>query len=129
MPLYDVNRFDPPAPVANVIIRHPATGASLSDVPMLIDSGADVTLIPREVIENLEIVPIAEKVYEIQDFDGSIHLAEMVQLDLVFLNKRFKGQYLLIDQPVGIIGRNILNAVTLLLDGPNTQWDVYQSNG
>ncbi len=47
----------------------------------------------------------------------------MVQLELVFLRKRFKGQFLLIDQPIGILGRNVLNAVALLLDGPNAQWD------
>jgi len=123
MPAYDANRFDPPAPVAHVTLRHPVTGVSLSDVPMLMDSGADVTLLPREAVEKLEIVPVANKVYELQGFDGSLQLAEMVQLDLVFLHKRFKGQFLLIDQPIGILGRNILNAVALLLDGPNAQWN------
>ena len=128
MPVYDADRFDPPAPVASVAIRHPGTGVSLSDVPMLMDSGADVTLIPREVTEKLEIVPVVDKVYEIQDFDGSIHIAEMVQLELVFLSKRFKGQFLIIDQPIGIMGRNILNAVAILLDGPNVQWDEHKPN-
>ena len=123
MPAYDADRFDPPAPVAHVTLRHPVTGVSLSDVPMLMDSGADVTLLPRESVEKLGIAPIADKVYELQGFDGSLQLAEMVQLELVFLRKRFKGQSLLIDQPIGILGRNILNAVTLLLDGPNTQWN------
>jgi hypothetical protein len=47
----------------------------------------------------------------------------MVQLELVFLQKRFRGQFLLIDQPIGILGRNILNALSLLLDGPNARWD------
>jgi len=46
MPKYDTENFDPPAPVAYVSIRDPETGASLSDVPMLIDTGADVTLLP-----------------------------------------------------------------------------------
>jgi predicted aspartyl protease len=123
MPAYDADRFDPPAPVASVTLRHPVTGVSLSDVPMLMDSGADVTLLPHEAVEKLGIAPIAEKVYELQGFDGSLQLAEMAQLELVFLHKRFKGQFLLIDQPIGILGRNILNAVALLLDGPNIQWN------
>ncbi len=126
MPIYDVERFDPPAPVAHVTLRHPVTGVSLSDVPMLMDSGADVTLLPRESVEKLGISPIADKVYELQGFDGSLQLAETVQLELVFLRKRFKGQFLLIDQPIGILGRNILNAVALLLDGPNTQWNEHK---
>jgi len=44
MPDYDAENFEPPAPVAYVTLRNPATGALLSDVPMLIDTGADVTL-------------------------------------------------------------------------------------
>ena len=123
MPAYNAENFDPPAPVAGVTLRHPVTGVSLSDVPMLMDSGADVTLLPRDVVEKLGVTPIAEKVYELQGFDGSLQLAEMVQLELVFFRKRFRGQFLLIDQPIGILGRNILNAITLVLDGPALQWD------
>ena len=123
MPLYDSDQFDPPAPVASVTLRHLATGVSLSDVPLLMDSGADVTILPREAVKKLGIIPVPNKVYELQGFDGSLQLAEMVQLELIFLHKRFKGQFLLIDQPVGIMGRNILNSVALLLDGPNSQWN------
>ena len=51
MPAYDAKLFDPPAPVAHVTLRHPATGASLSDVPMLMDTSADVTLLPRIYVD------------------------------------------------------------------------------
>ena len=47
MPAYDDEGFSPAAPVAIVILRHPDSGKSLADVPMLIDSGADATLLPR----------------------------------------------------------------------------------
>lgn len=46
MPEYDAENFEPPAPVAYVTLRNPATGVLLSDVPMLIDTGADITLLP-----------------------------------------------------------------------------------
>jgi len=127
MPAYDAKQFEPPAPVAHVTLRHPTTGASISDVPMLLDTGADVTLLPRETIEQLEVTPIEDKVYEVEGFDGGTKLAEAVQLELVFLGRKFKGQFLLIDQPVGILGRNILNAVALLLDGPRGTWEEQKS--
>lgn len=38
-------RFTPPAPLALITLRNIATGASASDVPMLLDSGADVSLL------------------------------------------------------------------------------------
>jgi hypothetical protein len=127
MPEYDANQFDPSAPVAHVTLRHPATGASISDVPMLLDTGADVTLLPRECIAQLGIEPVENEVYEVEGFDGGTKLAEVVQLELVFLGRKFKGQFLLIDQPMGIMGCNILNAVALLLDGPHGTWEEHSS--
>jgi hypothetical protein len=122
MPEYDAETFDPPAPVAYVTLRHPATGASLSDVPMLMDTGADVSLLPQGFVEQLGIEPDGDKVYEIQGFNGETKLAQAAQVELVFLNRKFTGQFLLIDQPIGILGRNILNIIAILLDGPNTSW-------
>jgi predicted aspartyl protease len=123
MPKYDAENFDPPAPVAYVSLRDPATGASLSDVPMLMDTGADVSFLPRSYIELLGTEPAADVVYEIQGFDGESKLANVIELELVFLGKKFSGQFLLIDQPMGILGRNILNVLSITFDGPRGKWD------
>jgi hypothetical protein len=40
MPTYDANLFDPPAPLAQVILRNPQNSNSLSDVPMLLGANA-----------------------------------------------------------------------------------------
>ena len=53
MPAYNREYFDPPAPVASVTLRYPATGVSLPNVLMLMDSGADVTLLPQATVERL----------------------------------------------------------------------------
>ena len=113
MPKYNADNFDPPAPVAYVTLRNPATGVSLSDVPMLLDTGADITLLPYEYLEELGVEPEDDKVYEVQGFDGESKLAKMAQLEMIFLGRKFAGQFLLIDQPMGILGRNILNAVSI----------------
>ena len=55
MPEYDSENFDPPAPVAYVTLRNPATGVSLSNVPRLVNTGADVTLLPQESVEQLGV--------------------------------------------------------------------------
>jgi hypothetical protein len=44
MPAYDAARFDPPAPVALVIVRSKELGIDIRDVPLLLDTGADVSL-------------------------------------------------------------------------------------
>ena len=41
MPAYEDGRFNPPAPLAKVTLRHTEKGNTLSDVPLLIDSGVD----------------------------------------------------------------------------------------
>ena len=122
MPAYDTELFDPPAPLAQVTLRNPQNGAVLSDVLMLLDSGADVTLIPQACVESLGAVLIPKKYYELAGFDGNISLAPVVQLELKFLQRTFRGQFLLVDQKWGVMGRNILNAVSLLLDGPHLIW-------
>jgi predicted aspartyl protease len=123
MPKYDTENFDPPAPVAYVSVRDPETGASISNIPMLIDTGADITLLPASHVERLGMKPVPDVVYEIQGFDGEPILARMVELELIFLGRKFSGQFLLIDQPTGILGRNILNVLSIHLDGPHGKWE------
>jgi hypothetical protein len=55
MPAYDDDRFAPAAPVARVIVLHSDSGASIADVPMLIDSGADATLLPESAVVSLAL--------------------------------------------------------------------------
>jgi hypothetical protein len=122
MPAYDDEGFAPAAPVAMVILRHPDSGESLAGVPMLIDSGADVTLLPRSVVVSLGLPGLGER-YEMVGFDGSIKESEAVRSVLTFLNKTFRGRFLQVESEVGIIGRNVLNRVRLLLDGPALSWE------
>ena len=123
MPHYDATRFKPPAPLAQVTLRNPDNGALSPDVPMLLDSGADVTLIPQMTLNRLDITYVKDKRYELIGFDGNTSFAPVVQLELIFCDRTFRGQFLLINQEWGILGRNVLNSVPLMLDGPNLTWD------
>jgi predicted aspartyl protease len=123
MPAFDATAFRPPAPVASVVVRSPESGVSVADVPMLIDTGADVSLLPREPVADL-IDPAAElRQYELEAFDGARSWASVIHLEVVFLGKSFRGQFPLVDSPHGVIGRNILNTVSLVLDGPSLSWN------
>lgn len=122
MPKYDANLFDPPAPLAQVVLRSSKNTGDLSSASMLLDTGADVTLIPSTSARQLDLIANADEVYELMGFDGSRMLASAVHLELIFLNKIFRGRFLLIDQEWGVIGRDILNLISLSLDGPNLVW-------
>lgn len=116
MPDYDSKNFEPAAPIAHVTLRSRTTGLSVSDIPML----------PREQVTQLEVEPDKNLSYEVQGYDGEIKVAEAIEAELVFLEKKFTGQFLLIDGTIGILGRNILNALSILFDGPNENWTEFK---
>ncbi|MFP4435875.1 MAG: retropepsin-like aspartic protease [Chloroflexaceae bacterium] len=127
MPAYDATWFDPPAPVAKVTLRNPERDIFQSDVSMLIDTGADITLVPQAIVSQLGVVPIPGKQYEVVGFGGSPGVASVVRVELIFCRRTFRGQFLLVEQEWGILGRNVLNAVSLLLHGPSLTWEDYRS--
>jgi hypothetical protein len=49
--------FNPPAPVAEVIIVHPTTGAQSGLLRGKLDSGADLTVIPEGLVAQLGMSP------------------------------------------------------------------------
>jgi hypothetical protein len=122
MPAYESSGFRPPAPVAFVVVRSPTGNAAVTSVPMLLDSGADVSFVPRQPIAELIDSSQALPEYEIEAFDGTKSRASMVNLEVEFLGKSFRGQFLLLDGTHGFLGRNILNKLSLLFDGPRLNW-------
>jgi len=122
MSTYDATLFNPPAPLAQVVLRSPAESGQLAVASMLLDTGADVTLVPAAAVNQLNVVVETQVQYELMGFDGARTMAVAVQLEMIFLNKIFRGCFLLIDQAWGIVGRDILNLVSLSLGGPNQLW-------
>ena len=87
---------------------------------MLLDTGADVSLLPRSQFAAL--ASPGDKQYELEAFDGTRSAAPAVTVELQFQGKSFRGQFLLIDGWHGILGRNVLNSVSLMFDGPSREW-------
>jgi hypothetical protein len=122
MPAYDSVLFSPPAPIAHVKLRRTGTSVTVDQVPMLLDSGADVTLVPKAHVETIGASVAVGTSYELVGFDGTKSIAPAAEFDLLFQNRAFAGRFLLIDQPWGILGRDVLNHVAILLDGPKKSW-------
>ena len=91
---------------------------------MLLDTGDDVTLVPRTAVDQLGVSPIADQQYELIGFDGSRSFASVVVLDLILFGRAYRGRYLLSKDPVGIIGRDVLNHLAFEFNGPALEWHV-----
>ncbi len=128
MPNFDSSHYDPPAPVAQVTLRNSKNGALMPNVLLLIDTGADITLLPKSSVEKLGVIPISGQEYELLGFDGKRSMAKAVELDMLFLKKAYRGRYLLVDEDRGILGRDILASIILLLNGPRQEWNEYTND-
>jgi hypothetical protein len=129
MASYDAHFFNPPAPVARVTLRDATNGKTVSQVPMLLDSGADVSLIPQQSVTLLGVSVEPDTGYEVTGFDGRKSIAQVVNLDLIFLRRAFRGRFLVGNQEWGVIGRDVLNHVSVLLDGPRLVWEEQKTPG
>ncbi|MDT5294592.1 MAG: hypothetical protein QOJ76_1472 [Acidobacteriota bacterium] len=89
---YDPSRFSPPAPVALVTLRNPESGATEEQVAMLLDTGADVTLLPRAAVRQLGL-SFSMNDYELLGFEGRSGSARAVRAEMVFLGLTFRGQF------------------------------------
>lgn len=92
---------------------------------MLIDLGADITLLPENIVHSAGLTVKTDQGCALEGFDGTVSIAPIVQAEITFCGKSFRGPYPLIEQEYGILGRNVLNFLALLFDGPNLNWDEY----
>jgi hypothetical protein len=119
MPRYDA-RFEPPAPVAAINLRSVDRRKRVSNVAMFIDSGADVTFLPASAVSQLGLPNQGDR--EVTAFDGSESVAASVECELLFLGQVYRGVYLIVDDQYGLLGRDVLNRLCIVLDGPQLSW-------
>ena len=124
---YNRQLFSPPAPVAYVLVRSINRDRSAHDVPMLMDSGADLTLIPKACADHLNLSCEVDEEFLLRGCWGEADEVKVVDAELSFLHVNFKGRFPVIDEEYGILGRNVLNRFSVLLDGPRLNWQVRTS--
>jgi hypothetical protein len=114
--------YDPPAPVAEVKLRNPNRLESVANVAMLLDTGSDITLLPRTYCDKIGVEVSETESLELQGFNQTISVAFYARVDFIFLKKLFRGKFLVYDQDEGIIGRDVLNEFSIVFDGVNLEW-------
>jgi predicted aspartyl protease len=122
MLVYDSARFRPPAPVANVVFINPQSGQAIGDVLMLLDTGADSSIVPLAVVEALQS-DFEDAVWEITSIaSAQSQVLRSAKLQMQLGKYKFNSSFLVASVDVGVIGRNLLNLVRVRLDGPKQHW-------
>lgn len=114
----------PPAPFVLVTVANPLTGAEVRDIPAQIDTGADCTLVPEMIVESLNlnfsgswtIAGVGGKVEEMRLYPAliGVHRSPSQQVEVVAHS----------GEPWVLLGRDVLNAFRLLLDGPGLALEI-----
>jgi hypothetical protein len=131
---YDKN-YDPPLPTCEITLSTNFAGKigkkkeASTKVKMMIDTGADISIIPKGAVNELEKRLGTRLPYEVQpvvDFNGKESSHKRYNLTLLIQNSGFKDELLLdfieIDDKDGILGRDIINNYSIHLDGCNLAW-------
>lgn len=109
----------PPAPYVLASIARPDGSAIAVDVPAKVDSGADRTVIPNTLAEQLALDPIEQR--EFEGLGG-----HRITLSLYELRITVRGCPTVSviaassdGEPYTLLGRDVLNCFNMTLDGPN----------
>jgi predicted aspartyl protease len=112
---YDA-KFNPPAPVLPIQLSSPSR-ISLLTVPALVDSGSDITVIPRTVAQDLNLQP-AYVAYS-KGLSGA--LEESTVFSAMVSIEREEPEItgvLTWNEDYALLGRDVINHWQVLLDGP-----------
>lgn len=114
--------YNPPAALAKIKLRNPESQKIIADVPMLLDTGSDITLLPESFCKQIGAKISDTKFLELTGFNESISITYYVYIEFIFPKKLFRGNFLVYNQEEGINGRDILNEFSLIFDGVNLEW-------
>jgi predicted aspartyl protease len=111
--------YSPAAPVLPVSLAVPEETPQIGPQPALIDTGADGTFIPTTLLEQLD-VPIVYATNIRSHVGDTLQRVSVYKVDILLDTTRLPDIEVVGDDWGNeiIIGRNLLNKLQLLLDGP-----------
>jgi len=119
MPYPYSTRYYPPMPAAEVALGTSEAGFSLGPLPTIIDTGADITVVPKEYLAYLGAQVVASAY--LRSPWGERHRVKIYEVD-IRVGRHNLYEVEVASEPGGrevLLGRNVLNQLKLQLDGPN----------
>jgi len=114
--------YSPPAPSLKIKLIRPFSSRSL-EIQAKLDTGADITVLPQDVVGELRLVPASR--ISVSSFDG-----REVWRYTYFVNLSFHNFEYGMVEVVGakrrdaLLGRDVLNRLKTVLDGKNLSFSL-----
>src|SRR5262245_30839733 len=116
---------DPPAPFVYLALKNRVTGAKVEQVPAQLDTGADLTVLPQQVVDALGLRPGEEM--KIAGFDGREQAIPTYAVDLAIRGHErvvVVKAASLSGSAYALLGLDALNSFRVTLDGPALVFDI-----
>jgi predicted aspartyl protease len=119
---YDNNHYNPPAPVLPITMHIPGDSTKQVTTEALVDTGADITCLPRALINALGAEYASS--YDVFAINGlSIGSKDSYFLEFeIATTKKIVEVIAVGDEP--ILGRNLINEFTLQFHGPTQELSI-----
>jgi predicted aspartyl protease len=119
--------YHPPMPALEIRLGYPEEPLRLGPIVAIVDTGADGTLVPQTWLDEIS-APLVDEV-RLRSHWGEWRTARVFTVDLGIGDLRLPGVEVVGDELSDevILGRNVLNRLKLLLDGPRSCTEMFDS--
>lgn len=117
---FDANLYGSnPAPVKLIRFTNPIITTHFVDLEALVDSGSTVTMIPKDIAQDLALQEIDRRL--VRDYEGVSRLSPVyvVEVSCDTFTQRVEAVE---TKGIPIIGRDVMNGLEVILDGPHQRW-------
>ena len=122
MNVYDT-AHDPPALVMDVTVAHVANRRRRRSLPALLDTGSDSTAVPHTLLNALQLYPVGHLQLESVEASTRPVPTYAVQFTIGGLSIP-RLEVILTGLDFVVVGRDVLNRLYLLLNGPEQTFDL-----